>query len=118
MRHGALSPKMALEARRLTENGRRRKREGRRRLRFDGAEKLVPEFVARLDFSLNQEEPRMWDVAVGAGRAHTEFMPDVSNLIVLIEVKGKIRMPFHHEPLPNCLHQNIWSWIFEGAKNN
>jgi len=44
--------------------------------------------------------------------------PDESNLIVLIEGKAKVRMPFQHKPLPSCLRQNIWSWIFEGAKNN
>ena len=44
--------------------------------------------------------------------------PDASNLIVLIEGQAKLRMPFGHKPLPNCLQQNIWSWIFEGAKNN
>ena len=44
--------------------------------------------------------------------------PDESNLIVLIDGRAKIRMPFHHKPLPNCLRQNIWSWIFQGAKNN
>jgi cytochrome c len=44
--------------------------------------------------------------------------PDESNLTVLIEGRGKVRMPFGHKALPNCLRQNIWSWIFEGAKNN
>jgi len=44
--------------------------------------------------------------------------PDESNLVVLIEGRAKVRMPFQHKPLPNCLRQNIWSWIFEGAKNN
>lgn len=44
--------------------------------------------------------------------------PDNSNLIVLIEGRAKVRMPFGHKPLPNCLRNNIWSWIFEGAKNN
>ena len=44
--------------------------------------------------------------------------PDESNLFVLIAGKAKVRMPFEHKPLPNCLRQNIWSWIFEGAKNN
>jgi len=44
--------------------------------------------------------------------------PDESNLVVLIEGKAKVRMPFQHKPLPNCLRQNIWSWVFEGAKNN
>ena len=44
--------------------------------------------------------------------------PDASNLIVLIEGRAKIRMPYGHKPLPNCLRNNIWTWIFEGAKNN
>jgi len=44
--------------------------------------------------------------------------PDNSNLMVLIEGKAKIRMPFGHNALPNCLRNNIWSWIFQGAKNN
>ncbi len=44
--------------------------------------------------------------------------PDTSNLIVLIEGRAKIRMPFGHKPLPNCLRNNIWTWIFEGANNN
>ena len=44
--------------------------------------------------------------------------PDNSNLIVLIEGNAKIRMPFGHKALPNCLRSNIWSWIFQGAKNN
>ncbi len=44
--------------------------------------------------------------------------PDESNLMVLVQGQAKIRMPFKHKPLPNCLRQNIWSWIFEGAKNN
>ena len=44
--------------------------------------------------------------------------PDTSNLIVLIEGRAKISMPFGHKPLPDCLRNNIWAWIFEGAKNN
>jgi mono/diheme cytochrome c family protein len=44
--------------------------------------------------------------------------PDSSNLVVLIEGKAKVQMPYGHKPLPECLRQNIWSWIFEGAKNN
>ncbi len=44
--------------------------------------------------------------------------PDSSNLIVLIDGKAKIRMPFGHKPLPSCLRDNIYSWIFQGAKNN
>ena len=44
--------------------------------------------------------------------------PDSSNLIVLIDGRAKIRMPFGHKPLPSCLRNIIWSWIFQGAKNN
>ncbi len=44
--------------------------------------------------------------------------PDESSLIALIDGTAGIRMPFRHKPLPNCLRQNIWSWIFQGAKNN
>jgi Planctomycete cytochrome C len=44
--------------------------------------------------------------------------PDNSNLIVLVEGKAKIRMPYGHKPLPNCLRNNIWTWIFDGAKDN
>jgi len=44
--------------------------------------------------------------------------PDNSNLIVFIEGRVKLSMPFKHKPLPNCLRTNVWSWIFEGAKNN
>jgi hypothetical protein len=44
--------------------------------------------------------------------------PDSSNLITLIEGRAKIQMPFGHKALPACLKQNIWSWIFQGAKNN
>ena len=44
--------------------------------------------------------------------------PDISNLMVLVQGEAKIRMPLGHKPLPNCLRQNIWSWIFQGAKDN
>jgi Planctomycete cytochrome C len=46
--------------------------------------------------------------------------PDSSTLIALIygRTSPKIRMPFGHKPLPNCLRTNIWQWIFEGAKDN
>ena len=44
--------------------------------------------------------------------------PDNSNLMVLIEGKAKIRMPFGHKALPSCLRNNMWSWIFQGANNN
>jgi hypothetical protein len=46
--------------------------------------------------------------------------PDSSSLIALIygRTSPKIRMPFGHKPLPDCLRTNIWEWIFEGAKDN
>jgi Planctomycete cytochrome C len=44
--------------------------------------------------------------------------PDVSNLVVLMRGQAKIRMPLGHKPLPDCLTRNVWSWIFEGAKDN
>jgi hypothetical protein len=44
--------------------------------------------------------------------------PDTSNLVVLIEGRAEIRMPYGHKQLPDCLRKNIWTWIFEGAKNN
>lgn len=44
--------------------------------------------------------------------------PDSSNIIVLIDGKAKLRMPFGHKALPSCLRDNIYSWIFQGAKNN
>lgn len=44
--------------------------------------------------------------------------PDSSNLIVLIDGRAKVQMPYGHKPLPACLRQNIWSWVFQGAKNN
>ena len=44
--------------------------------------------------------------------------PDNSNIIVLIEGRAKIRMPYGHKALPNCLRNQIWTWIFQGAKNN
>ena len=44
--------------------------------------------------------------------------PDNSNIIVLIEGRAKIRMPYGHKALPNCLRNEIWTWIFQGAKNN
>ncbi len=44
--------------------------------------------------------------------------PDSSSLIALINGRAKIRMPYGHKPLPECLRTNIWTWIFEGAKNN
>ena len=46
--------------------------------------------------------------------------PDTSSLIALVfgRTSSKIRMPFGHKPLPDCLRNNIWTWIFQGAKNN
>ncbi len=44
--------------------------------------------------------------------------PDESSLIALINGDAKIRMPFNHKPLPNSLRENIWTWIFQGAKDN
>lgn len=44
--------------------------------------------------------------------------PDISNLMILVTGEAKVRMPLGHKPLPNCLTMNIWSWIFEGAKDN
>jgi Planctomycete cytochrome C len=44
--------------------------------------------------------------------------PEESNLLRLINGEAKIQMPLHHKPLPSCVRVNIWSWVFEGAKNN
>ena len=44
--------------------------------------------------------------------------PDSSNVIVLIDGKAKVRMPFGHKALPSCLRDIVYGWIFEGAKNN
>jgi len=44
--------------------------------------------------------------------------PDSSNLIVLIDGKAKMRMPYGHKALPSCLRDTVYGWIFEGAKNN
>lgn len=46
--------------------------------------------------------------------------PDVSNLVVLIEGRASpdIGMPHGQKKLPLCLRQEIWSWIFQGAKDN
>jgi hypothetical protein len=44
--------------------------------------------------------------------------PDTSNLMVLISGQAKISMPYGHKMLPGCLRDNIYSWIFQGAKNN
>ncbi len=44
--------------------------------------------------------------------------PDSSNIIVLIDGKAQLRMPFGHKALPSCLRDTIYSWIFQGAKNN
>jgi Planctomycete cytochrome C len=46
--------------------------------------------------------------------------PDASTLVALIygRTSPKIRMPYGHKPLPDCLRSNVWTWIFQGAKNN
>jgi hypothetical protein len=46
--------------------------------------------------------------------------PDTSTLIALVygRTSEKIRMPFGHKPLPDCLRSNLWTWIFQGAKDN
>ena len=46
--------------------------------------------------------------------------PDTSNLVVLIEGRAGpgMRMPHNQKPLPVCLRQEIWTWIFQGAKDN
>lgn len=44
--------------------------------------------------------------------------PDESNLVVLVEGRAKVRMPFGHKALPSCLRDTIYSWVFQGAKNN
>ena len=44
--------------------------------------------------------------------------PDESNLVVMVDGKADIRMPFKHKALPSCLRQNIWTWIFQGAEDN
>jgi hypothetical protein len=46
--------------------------------------------------------------------------PDASTLVALIygRTSKEIRMPFGHKPLPDCLRSNVWTWIFQGAKNN
>jgi len=44
--------------------------------------------------------------------------PDESNIMRVVNGDTKVRMPFEHKPLPVCIRQNVWSWIFEGAKDN
>ena len=44
--------------------------------------------------------------------------PDNSNIIVLIDGRANVRMPFGHKALPSCLRNIVWSWIFQGAKND
>lgn len=46
--------------------------------------------------------------------------PDASTLVALVygRTSAKIRMPYGHKPLPDCLRSNIWTWIFQGAKND
>jgi hypothetical protein len=54
------------------------------------------------------------------GRMVIPREPDMSNLVVLIDGRAspEIRMPHGQKPLPACLRQEIWTWIFQGAKNN
>lgn len=54
------------------------------------------------------------------GRMVIPGQPDISNLVVLVEGRAspKIQMPYEHHPLPSCLSQTIWTWVFQGAKNN
>ncbi len=54
------------------------------------------------------------------GRMVVPGQPDVSNLVVLIEGKDspELRMPHNQKPLPSCLRDEVWSWVFQGAKNN
>jgi hypothetical protein len=46
--------------------------------------------------------------------------PDESNLVVLLTGRAspELQMPRNHKPLPPCLLQNIWKWIFQGAEDN
>ena len=44
--------------------------------------------------------------------------PDQSNLYVLVSGQAKIQMPYGHKLIPSCLQDTIYSWIFQGAKNN
>jgi hypothetical protein len=44
--------------------------------------------------------------------------PDQSNLFILISGQAKIQMPYGHKLIPSCLQDTIYSWIFQGAKNN
>ncbi len=46
--------------------------------------------------------------------------PDESNLMVLLSGRAspELQMPRNHKPLPQCLLQNVWRWIFQGAKDN
>ena len=44
--------------------------------------------------------------------------PDQSNLYTLVSGQAKIQMPYGHKLIPSCLQDTIYSWIFQGAKNN
>jgi Planctomycete cytochrome C len=46
--------------------------------------------------------------------------PDASSLVVLIEGRAapQLRMPHGQKQLPSCLRNEIWTWIFQGAKDN
>ena len=54
------------------------------------------------------------------GRMVIPGKPDISNLVVLIEGRAaaKIRMPHGRKQLPSCLRNEIWTWVFQGAKDN
>jgi len=54
------------------------------------------------------------------GRMVIPGQPDTSNLLVLIEGRAapELRMPHGQKPLPSCLRDAVWSWIFQGAKDN
>jgi len=54
------------------------------------------------------------------GRMVIPGEPDASNLVVLIEGRAapELRMPHGQKPLPECLRQEIWTWVFQGAHDN
>ena len=46
--------------------------------------------------------------------------PDSSNLVQLLEWRAspELRMPHGKKQLSTCDRSAIWTWIFQGAKNN
>jgi hypothetical protein len=44
--------------------------------------------------------------------------PQMSNLMVLLDGKAKIRMPHGKRPLSTCDRDMIRTWILQGAENN